>query len=141
TMDAIAALVFAIIVINAIKSKGIESRKAIVKTTFKSGIIAVVGLCLVYLALAYLGATSRMVAPGATNGGDILARLAYELLGTTGQLLLGVAVTLACLTTSVGLVSSSAAFFSKIIPSLSYKALVLIICVFTTVIANIGLTQ
>lgn len=141
TMDAIAALVFAIIVINAIKSKGIESRKAIVKTTFKSGVIAVVGLCLVYLALAYLGATSRMVAPGATNGGDILARLAYELLGTTGQLLLGVAVTLACLTTSVGLVSSSAAFFSKIIPSLSYKALVLIICVFTTVIANIGLTQ
>ncbi|HEY4554675.1 MAG TPA: branched-chain amino acid transport system II carrier protein [Bacillaceae bacterium] len=141
TMDAIAALVFAIIVINAIRSKGIEDRPSIIKHTIKSGIIAVTGLSLVYLALAYLGATSRTVAPDAANGGDILTQLALALMGTGGQLLLGLAVILACLTTSVGLVSACSAFFAKTIPPLHYKAIVLIICGFTAIVANIGLTQ
>ncbi|MGG0669241.1 branched-chain amino acid transport system II carrier protein [Sporosarcina koreensis] len=141
TMDAIAALVFGIIVINAIKAKGISDRKTVAAITMKSGIIAVVGLCLVYVGLAYLGTTSRLVAPNAANGGEVLTQLAYSLLGTTGQVLLGAAVFLACLTTSVGLVSSCAAFFSDSFPKLTYRWVVLIVCIFSTLIANIGLTQ
>ncbi|WOV86736.1 branched-chain amino acid transport system II carrier protein [Sporosarcina oncorhynchi] len=141
TMDAIAALVFGIIVINAIKAKGITDRKVITKLTMKSGFIAVTGLSLVYIGLAYLGMTSRTVAPDAENGGIILAKLAYELMGTNGQLLLGAAVLLACLTTSVGLVSACATFFSMTFPKISYKWVVLVISIFSTFIANIGLTQ
>lgn len=141
TMDAMAALVFAIIVINAVKAKGITDRRAITKITMKAGLIAVVGLSLVYAGLAYLGMTSRSVADGATNGGDILAKLAFALMGNNGLYLLGLAVTLACLTTSVGLVSASATYLAKIAPAISYKGFVFIITVFSTIIANIGLTQ
>ncbi|WP_301107940.1 branched-chain amino acid transport system II carrier protein [Sporosarcina sp.] len=141
TMDAMAALVFAIIVINAVKAKGITDRKAITSITMRAGTIAVIGLSLVYAGLAYLGMTSRSVAEGATNGGDILAELAYALMGNNGLYLLGLAVTLACLTTSVGLVSASASYLSKVAPKISYKAFVFIISVFSTIVANVGLTQ
>lgn len=141
TMDAIAALVFGIIVINAIKAKGITDKKVITRSTMKSGLIAVIGLSLVYIGLAYLGTMSRTIAPDAENGGIILTKLTYALMGTTGQVLLGIAVLLACLTTSVGLVSACSTFFSNSFPKISYKWVVLIISIFSTFIANIGLTQ
>ncbi|PIC64295.1 branched-chain amino acid transport system II carrier protein [Sporosarcina sp. P13] len=141
TMDAIAALVFAIIVINAVKLKGITDRKEITTITMKAGSIAVIGLSLVYAGLAYLGTTSRIVAANADNGGDILAKLAYALMGNSGLYLLGLAVTLACLTTAIGLTSASATYLSKIAPIISYKKFVFIICGFTTIISNIGLTK
>ncbi|MDV6378043.1 branched-chain amino acid transport system II carrier protein [Sporosarcina sp. GW1-11] len=141
TMDAIAALVFALIVINAVKMKGITDRKEITSITIKAGSIAVIGLSLVYAGLAYLGTTSRVIAAGAENGGDILAKLAYALMGNSGLYILGLAVTLACLTTAIGLTCASAAYLSKVIPIISYKMFVFIICGFTTTISNIGLTK
>ncbi|AXH99624.1 branched-chain amino acid transport system II carrier protein [Sporosarcina sp. PTS2304] len=141
TMDAIAALVFAIIVINAVKLKGITDKKEITSITVKAGSIAVIGLSAVYAGLAYLGSTSRAVAEGSTNGGVILAKLAYALLGNSGLYLLGIAVTLACLTTAIGLTSASATYLTTIVPKISYKLFVLIICTFTTIISNVGLTK
>lgn len=141
TMDAIAALVFAIIVIHAVKMKGITDKKMITSITMKAGSLAVIGLSLVYAGLAYLGSTSRVVAADADNGGDILAKLAYALMGNSGLYLLGLAVTLACLTTAIGLVTASSTYLSKIVPTVSYTAFVYIICIFTMTISNIGLTK
>ncbi len=141
TMDAIAALVFAIIVINAVKMKGITDKKIITAITMKAGSIAVIGLALVYAGLAYLGMTSRVVAANAENGGDILAKMAFELMGSNGLILLGLAVTLACLTTSIGLISATSTYLTRIMPRISYQSFVYIIALFTTIISNIGLTK
>lgn len=47
----------------------------------------------------------------------------------------------ACLTTSVGLISSCGEYFSKLFPSLSYRTVVLIVSLFSTLVANLGLAQ
>ncbi|RBW71456.1 branched-chain amino acid transport system II carrier protein [Bacillus taeanensis] len=141
TMDAIAALVFGIVVIHAIQARGVTDRKEITSITTKAGFIAAVGLSFVYFTLSYLGATSRSALGEASNGGEILAGLAHLLFGFSGNILLGLAITFACLTTSVGLVSAAGEYFHQLMPRLSYKLLIFIFTFFSMIIANIGLTQ
>ncbi|WP_347549272.1 branched-chain amino acid transport system II carrier protein [Pseudalkalibacillus hwajinpoensis] len=141
TMDAIAALVFGMVVIKAIKDKGITNRKTISFAVLKAGILAAVGLTAIYLSLAFIGATSLDLVGQAGNGGVILASVADYLFGTFGTLLLGAAITFACLTTSVGLVTASGEYFSNAYPMLSYKTVIFLVTVFSAFVANLGLTQ
>lgn len=141
TLDALAALVFAIVVFTAVKNTGITNPKMIALTTVKSGLIAAIGLMLVYLSLAYLGATSSTVVGEVENGGQLLAISADFYYGIFGKIMLGTAITLACLTTSVGLVTSCAEYFNKLWPKISYQRFILIISVFSMLVANVGLSQ
>ncbi|WP_175990675.1 branched-chain amino acid transport system II carrier protein [Bacillus sp. Marseille-Q1617] len=140
TMDTIAALVFGIVVINAIKDRGITSKTSLTRITIIAGFIAAAGLALVYLSLSYIGATSTDSIGAQANGGAILSASANHLFGSLGAVILGLAITFACITTSVGLVSACAQYFSKISP-VSYPKLVIILSAFSMLIANIGLTQ
>lgn len=141
TMDTIAALVFGIVVITSIKEKGITDRKALASVCVKAGLIAAAGLVMVYVALSYIGASSPEAIGIKENGGAILTAVATHLFGSFGTVILGLAITFACLTTSVGLTTACGEFFAKMIPGLSYKKIVVFLTVFSTVIANIGLTQ
>lgn len=141
TMDAIAALIFGIVVISAIQDKGIADKKMIANVSIKAGIIAASGLALVYISLAYLGATSVEEIGYASNGGEILAKSVKILFGSAGSIILGLAIIFACLTTSVGLISSCSQYFSKIMPKFSYQQILLVLTIFSTIIANAGLTQ
>ncbi|AXO98107.1 branched-chain amino acid transport system II carrier protein [Bacillus anthracis] len=140
TMDAISALVFGIVVVQVIRSKGIKESNQIAKITVVSGIIAVLGLTLIYLSLAYLGSTSTSLGIS-ENGGLILTNVVNELYGTGGKILLGLVIILACLTTSVGLTSACAGFFTNLFPKLSHKTIVTMVCVFSLIVSNLGLTQ
>ncbi|WP_134703052.1 branched-chain amino acid transport system II carrier protein [Ammoniphilus sp. YIM 78166] len=141
TMDTIAALVFSMVVISAIEERGIKDHKVLAATTLKAGMIAGVGLALVYLSLSFLGGSSSEILGVSENGGEILSNVAYLLFGSSGTMLLGLAVTLACLTTSVGLVAACGRFFAKIFPAVSYKIIISILTLFSALLANIGLTQ
>lgn len=137
TMDAIAALAFGIIVVNAFKATGISSKQGLVKATMKAGIITAIGLVIVYGSLGWIGA--RMAREGQfTNGGEILSAAASTMFGNFGAILLGVIVTLACFTTCVGLVVAAGEFFSKI-TKLSYRTVILIVTVASFIISNQGL--
>jgi branched-chain amino acid:cation transporter, LIVCS family len=140
TMDTIAALVFGIVVINAIKDRGITSKASLTKITIIAGVIAATGLALVYLSLSYIGATSTDSIGAQANGGAILSAAADHLFGSLGAVILGLAITFACITTSVGLVSACAQYFAKVV-AISYGKLVIILSAFSMLIANIGLTQ
>ncbi|MEH7017782.1 MULTISPECIES: branched-chain amino acid transport system II carrier protein BrnQ4 [Bacillus] len=140
TMDAISALVFGIVVVRVIRSMGIKESNQIAKTTIISGVIAVIGLTLIYLSLSYLGSTSTSLGVS-DNGGLILTNVVNQLFGTTGKVLLAFVITFACLTTSVGLASACAEFFTSLFPKVAHKTIVTIICVFSLFVSNLGLTQ
>lgn len=141
TMDALASLVFGIIVISAVRSMGVTSPKGVLRATLKSGLVAAFLLAVVYAGIAYLGATSTGVLGFMDNGGPVLSGASAHYFGTFGSLLLAVIITLACLTTAVGLIVANAEFFHKLIPSIGYKTFVAIFAIFSLVVTNAGLSN
>lgn len=141
TMDTLAGFAFGIIVINAIKDRGITSRKEVLGFCMKAGLIAATLLVIVYTALTYVGATSVEKLGQLGNGGDVLAQASNHFFGSAGAVLLGLIVIAACLTTSIGLITACSAYFNKILPAVSYKSFVVIFSVFSAAVANVGLTK
>lgn len=141
TMDALASLAFGIVVINAIKGQGITSTKEIAKATWKSGIFAMALMMLIYGFITFMGATSVKVVGSLENGGLIFAAVAKHYFGSFGGILLAIIIVLACLKTSIGLITSCSEFFHEVFPQISYKWFVFILCFVSFVIANFGLNN
>lgn len=139
TMDALASGVFAGIIISAIASKGYNNPGERVKLTIKSGLVAGIALALIYGGLTYLGATLSNKYGIDTPRALLMVEISSALLGNTGKVLLGVIVSLACLTTSIGLTSATGEYFSEATNGkLKYETIVIAVCVFSAVISNFG---
>lgn len=141
TMDALASLVFGIIVINVIRSMGVTTKKGIIAATAKSGAIATAFLAILYVGIAYLGATSTQVFGLFDTGGPVLSSASSYYFGTFGLIMLAVVILLACLTTSIGLIMACGEYFHTLIPRISYKIFVTFFTVFCFVVANFGLSN
>ncbi|MEW9052319.1 MAG: branched-chain amino acid transport system II carrier protein [Neobacillus sp.] len=141
TMDALAAFVFGIIVINAVKEKGATSKKEITIAITKAGVLAATILGAIYASLSFIGASSVESLGRLDNGGAILSSVSNYYFGSYGSVLMSVIVSGACLTTSIGLITSCGSYFSKLMPNISYKTFVIIFSVFSTGLANYGLTE
>lgn len=136
-LDGPAGLAFAIIVINAIKNCGIKEKRNIIQYTLLCGIFAAVFLSVVYFMLTYVGA---LTATPFENGGALLHAVTNYLFGNLGAVVLGVAVLLACLTTSIGLTTAFADYFHTMFPKYSYKKIAACVCIFSFIVANVGLS-
>ncbi|WP_368263565.1 branched-chain amino acid transport system II carrier protein, partial [Clostridium disporicum] len=113
TMDALGALLFASIVTTSLKDKGYKG-KEMPKMIFKSSLVAAIGLAFVYGGLMYIGAqTSGLVSQEIGKTG-LLLLISESVLGKVGPAIIGLAMGLACLSTSIGLVSVGASFFEEI---------------------------
>ncbi|MEH7332097.1 branched-chain amino acid transport system II carrier protein [Neobacillus drentensis] len=141
TMDALASLVFGIIVINSIRSMGVKSTSGVLLASAKSGIVAIIFLGIIYVGVAYLGATSTEAFGLMDTGGAILGNAAYSYFGTLGTVMLSVIIILACLTTSIGLMTACGEYFHTLFPTISYKIWVLFFSTVSFVIANFGLAN
>lgn len=135
-LDGPAGLVFAIIIINAVRGFQVKTKKNIVKYTLLCGAGAALILSVVYYMLTYIGAVT--LTPF-SNGGSLLHAVASDLLGPAGGIVLGIAVFFACMTTSIGLTTSFADYFHELLPDISYKKITAIVCLFSFVISNVGL--
>ncbi|OED31580.1 branched-chain amino acid transport system II carrier protein [Planococcus maritimus] len=141
TMDALASLVFGIIVISAVQKMGVSSSKGLLKATLRSGAVAAALLAIVYTGIAFLGATSTSQLGLLETGGPVLSGASEHYFGTFGAMLLAVIIILACLTTAVGLTVATSEFFHKLTPGISYRTYVFIFTVFSLVVTNAGLSN
>lgn len=140
TMDALASLAFAIIIISNVKKLGIINSRLVAIETCKSGFFSIVGMTVIYASLAYMGATSLGSISSADNGGIILSMVSNHYFGYLGKVLLAGIVGVACLKTAIGLITACSEMFSEMFPkSISYKKYALIFTLFSFIIANFGL--
>lgn len=138
TMDALGSLVFGTLVINAIKSLKVKEQRLIVTSTIRAGVLAGILLACVYGMLSYIGYKFSNIE--ASNGAEFLSHITFLIFGKFGTLLLGLIFLLACLTTTIGLITSASEYFASNF-GLSYKIWVIISCVISGIIASVGLDK
>lgn len=142
TMDALAGLAFGIIVVRVISGLGVKEPGAIASNTVRSGIFSCLLMALIYVAVAVVGAQSRGIFETSENGGIAFAQIAQHYLGYAGLFVLAATVTLACLKTSVGLITSCAETFSGIFKKgPSYRVWAIIFSAVSFLFANLGLNS
>ena len=142
TMDVLAALAFGIIILKSAQEKGYSDARESSKMIRAAAVIAGALLLIVYFGLTYLGATSASLFSLDISRAELVIGIVERLLGKVGLVIFAVVVALACMTTAVALVSSAASFFEKLTKGrLSYATLVIIICVSSAVISNLGLDR
>lgn len=140
TLDTLASLAFGIVIVNAIRSRGVTERKRITKYAIISGSMAGIGFIVIYVSLFKLGVTAHVLAPEAENGATVLRAFVNYAFGTGGNIFLSLLITIVCLVTAIGLICACSAYFSSITP-IRYRAYVFAIAIFSCVISNLGLTE
>ncbi len=142
TLDALAGLAFGIVMIDTIKSLGVSSPAGVARDTLKAGTLAAVLMAAIYGLLTVMGAQSRAVVGFSADGGAALYEIGTHYFGVWGGVVLGITVTLACLKTSVGLITSCSSAFVELFPkSLNYRQYAVVFCLFSFGIANFGLNR
>lgn len=141
TMDALAGLAFGIIVVQVIRNLGVEDAGAVAGSTVRAGIFSGLLMALIYVLVTLMGVQSRGALEAAENGAVAFPQIAQLYLGTAGQVILSITVTVACLKTSVGLITSCAETFAGMFPSgPSYRVWAIIFSVVSFLFANFGLS-
>lgn len=119
TMDAISGLAFGIVVIAALRTKGFKPGKSMVRGTMLTSLFSGALLAVIYLGLAYVAQTVEG-SQDYNSGAALLADSAHLTMGTVGQVAFSAIVILACLTTSVGLLTATGEFFAALVPKVNY---------------------
>ena len=142
TMDVLAMVIFGTLISRSVRSKGYIRRSQQNRIILGSGLIAGVSLLVIYLGLAYLGATAGSLFDLGVDHTFLITSIVHLLLGQAGTVLFSVVVALACLTTAVALVSSCSAYFSTLSKGkISYFWIVCVICGSSAFVTTFGLNQ
>lgn len=140
TMDTPGAMVFGIVIVNAARSRGVTEARLLTRYTVWAGLMAGVGLTLLYLALFRLGSDSGTLVEQSANGAAILHAYVQHTFGGAGSFMLAALIFIACLVTAVGLTCACAEFFAQYLP-FSYRTLVFILGLFSMAVSNLGLSH
>ena len=114
TMDAIAAVIFGSIIISSVRSKGYTDRKDASKVIMMAGLVAIVGLAVIYGGLMYLGAQTSSLEHVTFTRSQLVMYIVKEVFGPLGTVFLSISATVACLTTAIALLSASAKFYTDL---------------------------
>lgn len=141
TMDIIAVSSFAIVVLNTLRLKGYTEKSVQLRAVIGVCVVCGVALTIIYGGLAYIGATATSLHNSDMNQANYLVAITHYLLGSAGALVLGVIVTFACLTTSIGLTGATSYYFEKLTNGfISYKTGVIAVVLISFALCNLGLS-
>lgn len=119
----------------------IDDEKEVRKGLYIACGITFLGLFIVYSGLCYGGACLSGDFPLDTERTTLLIEIIYRSLGKTGFYLLGIAVTLACLTTSIGLGANAADFLEELTGGrVKYRQWILVIAILCCLLSIQGVT-
>lgn len=139
TMDALGAALMAGVVISDLTRRGYTEKKEQHQMMFGVGIVSFILLALVYSSLTYAGATVSTVYDSTVQRPALLISLIEQLLGSFGKVAMGIAVSFACLTTSVGLITTCGHYFSTLTNGkLEYKKIVVVSVVISFLLSLLG---
>ena len=123
-------------------------RRELVVQASLAGVVAAVSLAVIYVGLGWVSnrlpidpsVVAGVKASGKDLGSFLLNTAAYGTFGEFGRVLFGVIVTLACLTTAVGLITATSEYFNDVWPRISYRTYAILCTLGSFVVANQGLT-
>ena len=139
TMDVLGAPLLAGVVMKDITRRGYLNKKDQFRMMFGVGIVAFILLALVYSTLAYSGASMSTVIDTTAQRAAMLTTIVKNLLGSWGQLAMGLAVCFACLTTAIGLTTTCGQYFEEVSKGkISYKKTILVTVAVEFIISLIG---
>jgi len=142
TVDALGAVIFSGIILMGLKEKGYTDTSSQVKMMIKSGLVAFSIIGFVYGGLIYLGASGAGSIPEGMSRTQSFMALVDRMFGQYGVWMVAVTVIFACFTTTVGLTTAVAEYFSEITNNkLSYRFNVISITLLSFIIANFGVEQ
>ena len=139
TMDVLGAPLLAGVVMKDITRRGYLNKKDQFRMMFGVGIVAFILLALVYSTLAYSGASMSTVIDTTAQRAAMLTTIVKNLLGSWGQLAMGLAVCFACLTTAIGLTTTCGQYFEEVSKGkISYKKTILVTVSVEFIISLVG---
>lgn len=133
--------------VDAVAHHATISRRELVVQASLAGLVAAVSLAVIYVGLGWVSSRlpvdpaviGTLKAEGRDLGSYLLNEAAFGTFGAFGRVLFGVIVTLACLTTAVGLITATSEYFNEIWPRISYRTYAVVCTVGGFVVANQGL--
>ncbi|RRJ89438.1 branched-chain amino acid transport system II carrier protein [Paenimyroides tangerinum] len=114
TMDVLASVIFAGIIISAARQKGFVNLKERTNIVLKSGLLAMGCLLFIYGGLIYLGATTDYQFTETSSRTQLLLHISTSVIGEYGTLAISVSMALACLTTAIALTCAVGTFFAEL---------------------------
>lgn len=136
TMDTIASIAYAGIILKAIKSGRNLTHKQEISFLIKSGLVAIISLALIYGGFAYVGAKMHSVFQ-TEDKIELLVKMTTYLLGKAGNFVLAICVAGACLTTAIGLVATVGEFFNSI-TGIKYEKIVILTVLISFALSVLG---
>lgn len=142
TMDALASVMFAVVILKNVKNTLNQDGNALTKSTAITGLLAGLGLGIIYLGMIYIGACASSAITPEMSKSQIVIYIADTILGSWGKIFLALIIGLACLTTAIGLTTTAGEYFENITRgTLKYRPVVIITCVISAFIAYNGVDK
>lgn len=127
TLDVLASVIFAGIIISAATNKGYTDKKSKSQIVIIAGLLSTFCLLFVYGGLIYLGSTSG-ISDVKISRAQLLIEISRHLLGQYGLIAISLCMAFACLTTAIALTTAVGTFFEKMTNGKVKYFTIVIIC-------------